>query len=245
MSVIELEIKPTKTLCPSCGSFFDYRSNKQYCSSKCRKKANRQSAKLDENITKTESRRQHELFNLNDVLSHKLYTTPPMERYGYMESIIKLAREANGGLLRALLMNTEFIYPNKAKTKFFYLRLPKAYKSFPQAVNHYTLNSPHHCYSIDYIKGKSVEPPTGEVMADGTTDAPEDAIGWLPPMVGYKRRGVKQKRSTKFVEDKAGMYIHPWYYDGATHRQGAIDALNEIYSGKKRLVTMYTENKAA
>ena len=245
MSVIELEIEPTQALCPSCGTFFNYRSNKQYCSSKCRKKANRQSAKLDEKITKTESRRQYELFNLNDVLSHKLYTMPPIERYGYVDSIIKLAKETDGGLLRALLMNRKFIYPDPDNTKFFYRRLPKAYKSFPQAVNHFTLNSPLGCYSIDYIKGKYVEPPTGEVMADGTTDAPEGALGWRRSMTGYKKRGVEQKRSTKFVEDKAGMYIHPWYYDGATHRQGAIDALNEIYSGKKRLVTMYTENKAA
>ena len=36
MSVIE-EFEPSQSVCPNCGDLFEYRSNKSFCSTKCRK----------------------------------------------------------------------------------------------------------------------------------------------------------------------------------------------------------------
>jgi hypothetical protein len=231
MNVIEEFDAPIKSVCPQCGDLFEYRSNKTFCSPKCRKAHSK--LVLREGQTKTinktlpsEQRQNLELKHLNLVLCEKVYTMSPGERVGYVEDVLQMARHSEGGLLRHLLSNKKYQYPNREQTSLFFRRSPQSYKTFPQICNHYLLNSPWGCYLSDFLKGGIPEPSTGEVLADGTIDIRVNAQGWKPAVAGYKRRNGEVKRVQKGpVVDPTGLYINHWYYDGATHRTGALVAL--------------------
>lgn len=222
-----------QALCPQCGDLFPSRSNKKFCTQKCRKAHHRlvmrkETPEAKNNMLPSEQRRNLELRHLNLVLSEKVYRMAPNQRLGYVESVLQIARSESGGLLRFLLQNTKYQYPNPHDRGLFFMSAPKAYKTFPQLCNHYLLNSPWNCYLTDFLKGVP-DPSTGEVLSDGTVDIRQGAEGWKAAVVGYRKRKNKEelKRVTKGpAEDPTGRYINNWYYDGAAHRRCRKQALN-------------------
>ena len=234
MSVIDSAdtfITPSESVCPNCADLFEYRSNKTYCSPKCRKAHNKTLLREGKqgginNALHSEIRQNMELLHLNAVLCEKVYTMAPADRYGYVENILQIALANHGGLLRHLLCNKKYQYPDPTNRKLFFRGAPKSYKTFPQMCNHYLLNSPWNCYLSDFLKGKAPPPSTGEVYADGTIDIRIGAEGWKSPVAGHRHKGGKIKRYVKGpVIDPLGHYENPWYLDGATHRKGAKAAV--------------------
>ena len=229
MSLIEEFDAPFQSLCPHCGELFGYRSNKTYCSPKCRKSHNKlmlreEKASAKNRMLPSEQRQNTEVFHLNAVLSEKVYTMPPHERMGYVEGVLQVALHPKGGLLRALLQNMKYQYPDPKQEKLFFRNSPKSYKTFPQLCNHYLLNSPWNCYLQDFLKGKVPAPSTGEVLPDGTIDIRIGAEGWKAAVAGHRKRNNKGKvkRVAKGpAHDPSGLYVHPWYFDGEKHRVGA------------------------
>ncbi|MCR9156646.1 MAG: hypothetical protein NXH80_05325 [Rhodobacteraceae bacterium] len=234
MSVIESFDTLSKSVCPNCGDLFEYRSNKKYCKPKCRKAHSKlvlreEQCRTKNNMLPSEVRQNVELWHLNAVLSEKVYTMPPQERMGYVEDILQVALHSKGGLLRALLQNKKYQYPNRNQEKLFFRNSPKSYKTFPQLCNHYLLNSPWNCYLQEFLKGNVPEPSTGEALADGTINIRIGAQGWKPAVAGHKKRKAKEElpRVQKGpARDPSGRYIHPWYYDGQSHRTAAKEALS-------------------
>lgn len=221
-----------QALCPHCGDLFKSRSNKKFCSQKCQKSHHRlimrkQTPESKNNMLPTELRRNLELRHLNLVLSEKVYQMPIGERLGYVESVLQVVRSESGGLLRFLLQNQKYQYPDPKDLGLFFRSSPKAYKSFPQLCNHYLLNSPWNCYLTDFLKGVP-DPSTGEVLSDGTIDIRQGAQGWKPAVAGHRKRKAKGnlKRVSKGpVYDPTERYINDWYYDGKEHREGRKSAL--------------------
>jgi len=239
MNVIEFESKPSQSLCPNCGDLFEYRSNKSFCSPKCRKAHHKLGMREDKAkaVNKTlpsEQRQNLELLHLNFVLCEKVYTMPPEERVGYVESVLQVALHSEGGLLRHLLSNKKYQYPNPNDLRLFFRGAPKSYKTFPQICNHYLLNSPWNCYLSDFLKGTVPEPSTGEVLSDGTIDirinaqgSLDLAPGWKPAVAGHRQKGKREVKrvQTGPVVDPNGRYVNYWYYDGQSHRAGAWVAI--------------------
>ena len=248
-TVSEFESKPSQSLCPNCGDLYEYRSNKSFCSTKCRKAHHKlgmrdDKAKAVNKTLPSEQRQNLELLHLNFVLCEKVYTMPPEERVGYVESVLQVALYSEGGLLRHLLSNKKYQYPNPNDLRLFFRGAPKSYKTFPQICNHYLLNSPWNCYLSDFLKGTVPEPSTGEVLSDGTIDVRinahsqrADALqgsldlapGWKPAVAGHRQKG-KGKGKVKRVQtgpevDPNGRYVNYWYYDGQSHRAGAWVAI--------------------
>lgn len=209
-----------EALCPHCGELFQFRSNKTFCSQKCRKAHHKMVMRNDTKATKnnmlpSEQRQNLELRHLNLVLSEKVYTMPPSERMGYVEGVLQVARHSEGGLLSALLANKKYQYPDPTDLLMFFRCAPKAYKTFPQLCNHYLLNSPWHCYLEHFLKGVP-DPSTGEVLGDGTIDIRVGAEGWKAPVVGHRKKNSKgqlPRVDLNPVIDPTGMYVHPWYFN--------------------------------
>lgn len=205
-------------LCPHCGELFQFRSNKTFCSQKCRKAHHKLVMRAETKSTKndmlpSEQRHNLELRHLNLVLSERVYTLPPCKRMGYVEGVLQVARHSEGGLLRALLQNKKYQYPNPTDLTLFFRSTPKAYKTFPQLCNHYLLNSPWNCYLEQFLKWVP-DPSTGEVLSDGTIDIRYGAEGWKAPVVGHRKKNSKgelPRVDLKPVIDPTGLYVHPWY----------------------------------
>ncbi|WP_353338327.1 hypothetical protein, partial [Pseudooceanicola nitratireducens] len=118
---------PTKTpntICPECGTPFPYRSNKRFCSSKCRKAESRKAQRADQPVNATNRpsvrREQHEVFELAQRLAENLYSLPPSERLGYIEHLVQLARSGDCPTLRKIMTNPKFIYPNPESRHLFW-----------------------------------------------------------------------------------------------------------------------------
>lgn len=236
MSLIETDVTPSAGVCPNCGDTFPYRSNKLFCSRPCKVKHHKRMVRggMDKDRistqTHTEARRSLELYDLNRVLSAKLYGLHPGERLGYIEEILQIARKQSGGLLRALLSNKRFIYPNPEEKRKFHRGSPQTYCTFPQACNRYLVTSPWNCYLNQFMRGIVPEPATGEVFMDGSTvisvDVREGDRGWKVIATGsFKRSNGRTVRPDARPKDPTGAYIHPWYFDGRSHRAGAKAAL--------------------
>ena len=222
MTIVIDNGEANQSRCRNCGDLFKYRSNKTFCSPKCRKSHHKSqiretakgSGRVSSNqMTRDEVRNREEEYALLHVLAEKLYTLAPSERLGYVEDILQIAKVQRGGLLRRVLSNRTFIYPDPDKTRLFYRQSPKSYCTFPQACNRYLLTSPHKCYLRDFLRGVP-EPLTGEVLEDDTINIKIDAKGWTEFQSAFnnKRSGGKKNNHKKFVLDTEGQYIHPWYF---------------------------------
>ena len=88
------------------------------------------------------------------------------------------------------------------------------------------MTSPHKCYLEDFLKGVP-EPSTGEVLEDGTIDIRIGAEGWTESKSGFrnKKSGGKRTKSSKFVVDPTGQYIHPWYFQRDKFKQTKVEVL--------------------
>ena len=145
---VEVVSPPTQSLCPNCGTLFPYRSNKTYCSPRCRdaakKRKARRKAPANAGHSYTKARQQHEKFELAERMAERLYSMPPRDRLGYLESIIRLARDGHSPRVRDILTTPQLIRPNPQNRYLF--------------------------YRGRVVKGLVPEPPTGEVFEDGTVD---------------------------------------------------------------------------
>ncbi len=224
-----------KGVCLNCGDMFKYRANKTFCSPKCRmshhkaqiRETSKGSGRVSSNkMTIEEVRNREEEYALLHVLAEKLYTLKPSQRLGYIEDILQIAKVQRGGLLRRVLCNKTFIYPNPNKTRLFYRQSPKSYCTFPQACNRYLMTSPHKCYLEDFLRVVP-EPSTGEVLEDETIDIRIGSKGWAESKRGFRKKkaGGKRTKSNKFVVDPTGQYIHPWYFQPDKFKKTKADVL--------------------
>lgn len=156
-----------EAMCPvCCHGFNKSRKNKVYCSPKCKKSHSQRIIRKKHKNNSKESRakrRENEvLFDTAFRLAEMLYTTPPNERLGFMNNLIEKAREGTS-LLRSLLINITFVYPDRENKKLFRHGCPQEYKTISEAANAYCLNSPWQSDVISVIKGMVPEPSTGEI----------------------------------------------------------------------------------
>lgn len=165
---------PTQSLCPNCGTLFPYRSNKTYCSARCRDAAKKRKARrntpVNAGYSYTKARAQHEKFELAGRMAERLYSMPPRDRLGYLESIIHLARDGHSPMVRDILTTPQLVRPNPQNRYLFYRGRPSVYCTIAQAANRYTVWSPWSSTVDRVVKGLVPEPPTGEVFEDGTVD---------------------------------------------------------------------------
>lgn len=171
---------PSHTLCPACGALFKLRRNKTYCSPRCRKTASkrkqRRQAPANATYSFIKAREQHEKFELAERMAETLYTMPPGERLGYIETIIQLARNGYSPKVRDILTTPQLIKPNPRDRYLFYRGRPQVYCTIAQAANRYTIWSPWRSSVDRVVKGFVDDPPTGEVFDDGNID---DGRGFL------------------------------------------------------------------
>jgi len=183
---------PTQSLCPNCGNLFPYRSNKTYCSSNCRKahskRQSRRETPVNARYNFTKAREQYEKFELAERLAERLYSIPPRDRLGYLESIIRLARDGHCPKVRDILTTPQLIRPNPQNRYLFYRGRPSVYCTIAQAANRYTVWSPWSSTVDRVVKGLAAEPPTGEVYEDGTVD--DDGRGFKGRIAGSRKSVV-------------------------------------------------------
>lgn len=155
-----------QSTCPECGAAFQYRSSKRFCSPACRKaesqKRRREANPVNAKSSPTARREQHEVYELADRLSETLYNLPPIERLGYMEELVQLARSGDCPKLRKIMTNPAFIRPNPKDTHLFW-RGTSVYCTIAQAADLYCRNSPWRASVDKVVRGQVPEPPTGEV----------------------------------------------------------------------------------
>ncbi|MGP6089487.1 hypothetical protein [Antarctobacter jejuensis] len=168
---------PTTKTCPMCGKEFPYRSNKRFCSEKCRKRSAQKKSRSANPVNAASSpgqrRQQAEDYDLMKRLGERLYTLPPGRRLGFVEEVIQAARRPHGGALRRVLTNPKFIWPDKTILGLFHRKAPAAYMTFPQAAEKYCQMSPWQSGLQAVVRGEAPEPPTGE--------CPEDQEGTAEP----------------------------------------------------------------
>lgn len=228
-----------QSLCTVCGCFFNFRANKTYCSAKCRKKAFKKSCQRDAryhiNTQSVDAKKRKELlYDLNSVLSERLYTMRPEARLGYIEEVLQYARTGACGLLTELLKNKKFQYPKTSNRRMFFRGQPRSYCSFPQACNRYLIVSPHSMYLSQFLQMPEDHegPHTGEVYGENSVDVGGDGGGWSRVYANHRQKGkaLPEYKTKGTLEDPTGHYIHPWYFDGVSHRQGAARALTKALS---------------
>lgn len=188
---------PSHTLCPACGAIFKFRKNKTYCSARCRKTESKRRERVQKPANAKSSydkaRQQEEKFELALRMAEELYTQPPEERLGYIEKIIQLARNGVSPIIRDILTTPKLLRPNPEERWLFYRKQPRAYCTIAQAANRYTLSSPWGTSVDRVVKGLVLDPATGEVFEDGTSD--DKGPGFQPP---------QQKASTPLIEEARG-----------------------------------------
>ena len=176
---------PSHTLCPSCGILFPYRSNKTFCSPNCRKAHSKREARREKPAnalsSRYKARHQYEKYDLAMRMAERLYTMPPGERLGYLETVIQLARGGHSPLVRDILTTPQLLKPNPDHRYLFWRKAPQSYCTITQAANRYCLWSPWAAPVFHVVTGKVPEPPTGEVFPDGSIDevsTPLRGRGW-------------------------------------------------------------------
>lgn len=162
-------------ICPECEGEFPFRSNKRFCSSKCRKahaqKKDREANPINAANSWAEKREQKEDFDLAMRMAEALYTLPPTDRFGYIEEVIQRARSGKSGRLRRILTNPDLIWPNPAKQYLFFRRAPRSYCTISQAADRYCRHSPWRAGVQEVVRGDAPEPETGQVLEPRTMAA--------------------------------------------------------------------------
>lgn len=159
--------KPT-SLCIECGDTFPFRSNKRFCSPRCRKqnsqKAIRRASPMNAEHSPTTRRDQRVTYDRAMRLAEELYTRPIDERLGFMENLIQLARSGEDPTLARILTLPALLRPDPNKPWLFWRR-NKTYCTIAQAANRYCRVSPWNASVTAVVRRKVPEPPTGEVGA--------------------------------------------------------------------------------
>ena len=86
--------------CLHCKSTFPQRSNKKYCSPKCRQYGNR--VKQNSTNSPTTARDVEETLHSARALADLIYDLPTSEQLGFMRELIETARDGNTKLRRVL-----------------------------------------------------------------------------------------------------------------------------------------------
>lgn len=161
---------PTTTrtsVCPNCAATFPYRSNKRFCSPKCRKNrsqlARRRAQPVNAANSTATKRDQHRDFELAARMAETLYRLHPEERLGYIEEVLQLARSGTCPQLRRILTMPALIRPDPQKKHLFFRGSP-AYCTISRAADRYCRSSPWRASVVDVVRGVVSEPPTGEVL---------------------------------------------------------------------------------
>lgn len=161
-----MSICPTLT-CPVCLTVFPYRSNKTYCSPKCRKsssqKERRKSRPANAANSRSVQRHQEEVFELAMRMAERLYTMPSGERLGYVKEVIDFARSGLSPITRQVLTMPKLLRPNPEEKHLFWRRCPVSYCTISQAADRYCRLF-WKAGVVDVVRGKAPEPPTGEVV---------------------------------------------------------------------------------
>ena len=127
--------------CPKCGKAFYGRSNKMFCSSKCRKlfsqQAIRTTTPVNSKNSKCQKREQYELFDKALRLAEILYTLPPCKRLGFMENLILMARSGAHPQLKQILTMPALLQATHKNKTLFWRRAPANYRTISQAANNY------------------------------------------------------------------------------------------------------------
>ena len=165
---------PSFSTCPECGIDFPYRSNKTFCSPRCRKASSQRERRRREPANAANSlsvrREQHEVFELASRMAETLYTMPLGQRLGYIEEIVQLARSGDYPRVRQILTMPKLIYPNPQE-KHLFLRGDRSYCTISQAADRYCRSSPWNAGVADVVRGKVPDPPTGEVTEEAAAAA--------------------------------------------------------------------------
>lgn len=153
--------------CPKYGKAFYGRSNKKFCSSKCRKLSSQQTIRITTPVnsknSKCKKREQYELFDTALRLAEILYTLPPSERLGFMEHLILMARSGEHPKLKQILKMPTLLKANSENELLFWRHAAANHRTISQAANNYCKrfwkrNVIFVMNNLDY------EPNTGEVI---------------------------------------------------------------------------------
>ena len=153
--------------CPKCGMAFYGRSNKKFCSSKCRKLSSQQTVRATTPVNSKNSeckkREQYELFDTALRLAEILYTLPPSERLGFMERLILMARSGEHPKLKQILTMPTLLNANRKRKSLFWRRGPANHRTSSQAANNYCKRFWKRNV-IFVVNNTDYEPYTGEVI---------------------------------------------------------------------------------
>lgn len=154
------------SICPQCKTTFRFRSNKKFCSATCRKLNAQQKKRTECPVNAThspETRRDQSLtFDLAMRLAERLYTLPPSQRLGYLQTLIEEARSGASPTLRRVLTMPKLLRANCEDRHLFWRRSPQSYITITQAADRY-------CRKFwgagvgAVVDGEVPEPVTGEV----------------------------------------------------------------------------------
>ncbi|MHA6326790.1 hypothetical protein [Roseivivax sp. CAU 1753] len=188
-SVGQKEVGLAACLRKSCDQKFRYRSNKKYCSDRCRKADNR--PRRNSHESRSKAREQLELFDRALLLGELLYRhktglhfykfgklqdprqdsldgRPPLERLEFMEQLIQQAR-AGDAQIRDILSKPHMRRPDPYREPERYPFGNPQYSTIAGAAQAYCKRF-WRANVWEVVHNKVATPPTGEVMEDGSVD---------------------------------------------------------------------------
>ena len=145
--------------CLHCRSEMTSRSNKKYCSDKCRQYGNRN--KQNSANSSAVARRNYVLFDTARLMADRLYNLPPSERLGHIKALIDEARTGNTQL-RELLSNHRLRNPSDSE-RWLHARGSRQYCTIAQAANAYCFRF-WGTHVTDVVYDRCDEPETGELL---------------------------------------------------------------------------------
>ena len=166
-------------LCIRCESEFELtRKDRKFCTSSCRSRHGQDKARRESPVNSSSSkaklRENMELFNRVLALTEQYYKTPKPERLGYLRDLVAIAR-AGETKTRAVLANRYLVYIKDPKLKSMIRR-----HGFPEPIGRIVDKYCRHFWGAsgrEVVIGFAPDPPTGEIIADGSDSTHQRARG--------------------------------------------------------------------
>lgn len=158
----------TGFVCPVCSeNFIKKRSDQKYCTPRCRKqnyqtqdrKKNPKNAQCSPDV-KEQNRKQRLRAR---ELAATLFGMPPNERLGFMKKLIDAARSYDAKL-RSIFTDPRLLTASYHEPWLFHRKCPASYPTISQAANAYCKHF-WNASVTEVVKGRTPEPPTGEVSS--------------------------------------------------------------------------------
>lgn len=153
--------------CPACGQDFPFRSNRTFCSPKCRKDSSQKKRRAitPANAANSPSKRreQAELFELAMLLAAQVYSINPNLRMEWMRDLVNRGRSGKDPKIRQILTMPRLLTATHHDKHLFYRRCPRNYVTIAQAANRYC-NMMWGAGVVDVVRGVVPELETGEVF---------------------------------------------------------------------------------